>query len=121
MWNGEYAQRNTQTATHWRSHRRNWSECLLCWPADSADAGYIGGSWVSGLTAFEPYRPVFIALVAILLAWAGWQLYRPIEQCPEGSVCAIPSARLRYRLIFWFVLLVAIVLVTSPYWIPVFA
>ena len=81
----------------------------------------IGGSWVSGLTAFEPYRPIFITIVAILLTRAGWQLYRPIEQCPEGSVCAIPSARLHYRKIFWSVLLVAIVLVTSPYWIPIFA
>ena len=81
----------------------------------------IGGSWVSGLTAFVPYRPIFITIVAILLAWAGRQLYRPIEQCPEGSICAIPTARLRYRQFFWSVLLVAMVLVTSPDWVPFFA
>lgn len=81
----------------------------------------IGGSWISGLTAFEPYRPIFIGVVAVMLTWAGWQLYRPIAQCPEGSVCAIPAARRRYRQVFWGVLFIAAMLVASPYWIPLFA
>lgn len=81
----------------------------------------IGGSWISGLTAFEPYRPIFIGVVAVMLTWAGWQLYRPIARCPEGSVCDIPATRQRYRQIFWGVFLVAAVLVASPYWIPLFA
>ncbi len=51
----------------------------------------ISGSWISTLTAFEPFRPYFIAVVALLYLWAGWQVHRPIERCPEGSVCAIPK------------------------------
>jgi len=81
----------------------------------------VGGSWVSGLTAFEPFRPIFMGAVVIMLTWAGWQLYRPIAHCPEGSICATPSTRRRYRLIFWWVIFVSIVLVMSPYWIPFIA
>lgn len=81
----------------------------------------IGGSWVSGLTALEPYRPIFILIVVTLLIWAGWQIYRPVEMCSEGSVCALPQTRRRYRQYFWGVLLVAFILVGSPYWIPLIA
>ena len=81
----------------------------------------ISGSWISTLTEFEPFRPYFIAIVIGLLTWAGWQVHRPIEQCPEGSVCAIPVKRKLYQTIYRAVVPVAIILVLSPYWISWFA
>jgi mercuric ion transport protein len=77
----------------------------------------ISGSWISTLTAFDPFRPYFIAVVICLFIWAGWQVHRPIEQCPEGSICAIPEQRKRYQRMYWVVLSASIILVMSPYWI----
>lgn len=77
----------------------------------------IGGSWVANLTAFEPYRPIFIVVVIALLSWAGWQVFRPIEQCEPGSVCAVPQQRKRYQILFVITALIALVLVTSQYWL----
>ena len=81
----------------------------------------ISGSWISTLTAFEPFRPYFIIIVIGLLTWAGWKVHRPIDQCPEDSVCAIPVKRKRYQTIYWAVVPVAVILVLSPYWISWFA
>lgn len=77
----------------------------------------IGGSWISGLSAFEPYRPYFIAVVIGLFIWAGWQVHRPISHCIEGSICAIPTNRKRYQFLFWSFFVIAISLILSPYWI----
>ncbi len=57
----------------------------------------ISGTWISTLTVFEPFRPYFTVGVLILFAWAGFQLYRPIEKCESGSICAIPETRFRYQ------------------------
>lgn len=35
----------------------------------------IGGAWIGNLSALEPYRPVFIALVIVFLGLAFRQLY----------------------------------------------
>lgn len=78
----------------------------------------ISGSWISTLTAFDPFRPFFITIVIGLFSWVGWQVHRPIEQCPDGSVCAIPEMRKRYQIMYWAVLSASIILVLSPYWIP---
>lgn len=78
----------------------------------------VSGSWIAGLTAFAPLRPYFIVAVIAAMLWAGWQLHRPIRQCPEGGVCAIPEQRRRYQLVFWAVALVVLLLVISPYWLP---
>ena len=81
----------------------------------------VSGSWISTLTAFEPFRPYFIAVVVGLFLWAGWQVHRPIASCPESSACALPAKRRRYQVIFWFVTVVAALLVSSPYWLLWFA
>ena len=81
----------------------------------------VSGSWIGTLTAFDPFRPYFIIIVTGLLFWAGWQVHRPIDQCSEGDVCAVPEKRRRYQAIYWPVVSVAIILVSSPYWIPWFA
>tara|TARA_R110001592_G_scaffold104699_2_gene294606 strand:- start:3649 stop:3996 length:348 start_codon:yes stop_codon:yes gene_type:complete len=81
----------------------------------------VSGSWIGNLTFFEPYRPFFIIAVVVLFVWAGWKVYRPMEACEPGTVCAIPKVRKRRQMIFWTTALTALALVTSNYWIILFA
>ncbi len=71
------------------------------------------GAWIGNLTVLEPYRPLFIgaALVALFFAWK--RIYRPVQACKPGEVCAIPQVRATYKLIFWIVA----VLVPGRAWI----
>ncbi len=78
----------------------------------------ISGAWIGNLTLLEPYRPVFIVIVVLLLSWAGWQIYRPGAACEPGTVCSIPQTRRRRHIIFWIMAIIALLLVTSSYWIP---
>ncbi|MEO6021586.1 MAG: mercuric ion transporter MerT, partial [Burkholderiales bacterium] len=61
------------------------------------------GAWIGNLTVLEPYRPIFIgaALVALFFAWR--RIFRSVEACKPGEVCAIPRVRHTYKLIFWVV------------------
>jgi len=81
----------------------------------------VSGSWIGNLTLLEPYRPFFILAVFALFGFAGWKVYRPVEDCEPGTVCAVPEVRKRRQLIFWLATLVALALVTSNYWIIWFA
>lgn len=81
----------------------------------------IGGAWIGNLTLLEPYRPVFIVIVMLLFGWVGWQINRPVEACVPGTVCAVPQTQKRRRVIFWIMAIIALVLVTSSYWIPLIA
>jgi len=78
----------------------------------------ISGAWIGNLTLLEPYRPLFIVAVLALFTLAGWKVYRPIKFCEPGSACAVPQVRKRRQLIFWITALLAMVLITSNYWIP---
>jgi len=73
------------------------------------------GVWISNLTVLEPYRPVFIgvALVALFFAWR--RVYRPVQVCKPGEVCAIPRVRGAYKLIFWVVAVLVLIAVGFPY------
>lgn len=81
----------------------------------------VSGSWIGNLTLLEPYRPVFILLVLALFGFAGWKVYRPIEDCKPGTACATPQVRKRRQVIFWVTAFIALILVTSNYWIIWFA
>lgn len=78
----------------------------------------ISGAWIGNLTLLEPYRPIFITLVLLLFGWAGWQVYRPIEDCAPGTACAVPQKRKRRQIMFWIMASISLALVTSTYWIP---
>lgn len=78
------------------------------------------GAWIGNLTLLEPYRPFFIgaALVALLLAWR--RIYRPVQDCKPGEVCAMPQVRTTYKLIFWIVAALVLVALGFPYAMPFF-
>lgn len=75
---------------------------------------------IGNLTVLEPYRPLFIgaALVALFFAWK--RIYRPVQACKPGEVCAIPQVRATYKLIFWIVAVLVLVALGFPYVVPFF-
>ena len=78
------------------------------------------GTWIGNLTALEPYRPIFLgsAFIAMFFAWR--RIYRPVENCKPGEVCAIPQVRTTYKLIFWVVAALLVVALGFPYVLPLF-
>ncbi len=76
----------------------------------------IGGTWISSLTALEPYRPIFIIITLMFLFLAFRKLYLIPKQCAPDKVCAIPSTLRNQRIIFWVVCILLIVLITFPYY-----
>ncbi|KGD66070.1 mercuric transporter MerT [Alcanivorax nanhaiticus] len=81
----------------------------------------ISGAWIGNLTLLEPYRPFFIVIVLLLFGWSGWQVHRPIEACASGTACAVPQTRKRRQIIVWTTAIIALILVSSSYWIPLIA
>ncbi len=63
----------------------------------------VSGAWISNLTLLEPYRPIFIGVALVALFFAERRIFRPVEACKPGEVCAIPQVRATYKLIFWMV------------------
>ena len=79
----------------------------------------IGGAWIGNLTALEPCRPIFVALVAVFMVMAWRRLYRE-PTCAPGDVCAIPEVAARQRTIFWVVLAMVCLMAASPWLLPFF-
>jgi mercuric ion transport protein len=75
----------------------------------------ISGAWIGNLTRLEPYRSVFvvIALVALLFAWRN--IYRPVQACRPGEVCARPQTRRLYKILFWACVALTLVALVYPY------
>lgn len=78
------------------------------------------GAWIANLTVLEPYRPIFIgaAMVALFFAWR--RIFRPVQACKPGEVCALPQVQTTYKLIFWVVAALAAVALAFPYVLPLF-
>ncbi|MEE9356317.1 MAG: mercuric transporter MerT family protein [Methylococcaceae bacterium] len=64
---------------------------------------------------------MLIIVVLALFCWAGWKVYRPPEACEPGTACAVLQIRKRRQIIVWMTALIALVLITSTYWIPLVA
>lgn len=80
----------------------------------------IGGTWISNLTALEPYRPIFMAITLVFLFLAFRKLYLLPRQCAPDDACAIATTLRNQRIIFWIVTVLLIALMTFPYYGTVF-
>lgn len=80
----------------------------------------IGGSWISQLTAMEPYRPYFIGLTLLFLVLAFRRLYLVPRVCEPGMPCADLNVLKRQRLIFWVVSIPLLGLLAAPLLAPLF-
>ncbi|MDL0432765.1 mercuric ion transporter MerT [Marinobacter sp. TBZ242] len=80
----------------------------------------VSGAWIGNLTALEPYRPAFIglALLAMFLAWR--RIYRPVEQCLPGEICAVPQVRKTYKVMFWGISVLVLIALVFPSALPLF-
>lgn len=80
----------------------------------------VSGAWIGNLAVLEPYRPIFIgaALVAMFFAWR--RIYRPMQACKPGEVCAIPQVRSTYKAVFWIVGALVLIALAFPYVLPLF-
>lgn len=76
----------------------------------------IGGTWISYLTAFEPYQPVFVVITLVFLFLAFRKLYILPRQCADDDSCALPGVLRNQRIIFWVVTVLLIALLTFPYY-----
>ena len=80
----------------------------------------IGGAWIGNITAFEPFRPLFIGLTLLFLGLAFRKLYRVPQACAPGTPCADPQTTRRQRLIFWSVAVLLLGLLAVPWFAPLF-
>jgi len=74
----------------------------------------IGGSWMSSVRILEPYRPIFIIITAIFLLLAFRKLYLLPAKCSDADSCS--SSLRKQRTLFWIISVLAIALVTFPYY-----
>ncbi|WP_020681920.1 mercuric transporter MerT family protein [Marinobacterium rhizophilum] len=80
----------------------------------------IGGSWISSLTAMEPYRPIFVALTFLFLGLAFRKLYFVPQACTTGAACDDPRSRMLQRVVFWVVSALLLGLLAVPWLAPFF-
>ena len=78
------------------------------------------GAWIGNLTVLEPYRPLLVAVALIALFFAWRRIYRPSEKCLPGEVCALPQTRHLYKILFWAVVVLALIALAFPYVAPFF-
>ena len=66
----------------------------------------------------QPLTQIGVALVAMFFAWR--RVFRPVEKCQPGEVCAVPRVRTGYKAIFWLVSLLVLIALVFPYILPLF-
>ena len=89
------------------------STCCLM-PLVLVSAG-VGGVWVTQLRALERSYPVFIAVAFFAFAFAFYRLYLRRNKCEADAVCAAPPTQKRQRIAFWISLVIAKLLIISPF------
>lgn len=78
----------------------------------------VGGTWIGNLTAFEPYRPIFIGVTLVFLGLAFRKLYLVPEACAPDEPCANPVTRRNQRVVFWIVTVILAALIAFPWYGP---
>lgn len=78
----------------------------------------ISGSWISNLTAMEPYRPIFIGITLLFLGLAFRKLYLTPQGCATDSPCARPANLRRQRLLFWLITVAVTAMIAFPWYAP---
>lgn len=80
----------------------------------------LGGAWLANFQMLELYRPFFIGVALLALGFAWRRIYRPVAECKPGEVCAVPQVRRGYKIGFWIVAAVLLVMLAFPYFAPLF-
>jgi len=80
----------------------------------------LGGAWLANLQAFAPYRPLFIGVAVASLGAAAWRIYRSTATCKPGEICSVSRVKRRYRIGFWSIAAILLIMVAFPYAAPLF-
>lgn len=80
----------------------------------------ISGAWIGNLAALERYRPIFIGAALVALYFAHRRIYRPAKDCVPGEICAVPTVRKSYKLLFWIVAALLGIALVIPLVAPLF-
>ncbi len=80
----------------------------------------LGGAWLANLASLDPYRPIFAGIALVSLAFAWRRIYRLASACKPGEVCAVPVIRRGYKIGFWAVVALLVVMFGFPYVVPFF-
>jgi mercuric ion transport protein len=81
----------------------------------------ISGAWMSRLMLVEPMQPFIIALTVLLFALAGWQIFHPTIKIEHRSSCPAQSIKFSLKIAYFLAGSLAIILITSEYWIVLIA
>lgn len=77
----------------------------------------LGLSGAGVAATFEPLRPYFVGGTVAALVFGFVTLQREERRaCEPGTLCASPLARRRMKLLLWAATLIAIPLLTFPWW-----
>lgn len=79
----------------------------------------IGGAWMSTLASMESVRPLFIVLTLVFIGLGYRKLYVPPDSCETGAACALPVDKRKQRMIFWTGSVLALLLLSFPWYAPV--
>lgn len=66
----------------------------------------------------EPYRPIFIGIALAAMFFAYRRIFRPVQDCKAGEVCALPQVQMAYIVTFWNVAALVMVALAFPYVLP---
>ena len=82
----------------------------------------ISGAWISNLTLLEPYKWIFILATLGFMAYAWKKIYRaqPAAECEPETLCALPQTNRRYRVLFWIASVLVVLMLSAPYFAPLF-
>lgn len=78
------------------------------------------GAWIGNLAVLEPYRPIFIGVALVAMFFAYRRIFRPVQACKPGEVCAVPQVTRAYKIIFWMVAALVVIALVFPYVLPLF-
>lgn len=80
----------------------------------------LSGAWIGQLSRLEPFRPLFLIVALVALAFAGYRIYRRTEPCEPGVVCATPAVWRGHKVLFWIVVALVLIAFVYPYVAPWF-
>ena len=78
------------------------------------------GAWIGNLSVLEPYRPIFVGAALLAMFFSYRRIFRPVQDCNPGEVCAIPQVRSTYKILFLIVAALVVVALAFPYVLPLF-
>ena len=79
----------------------------------------LGMSGAGFAATFEPWRPYFIGGTVLALGYGFRSLRREeAAACTPGTLCASPVARRRMKVLLWTATVLAVPLLSFPWWSP---